>query len=208
MRSPDVPSRKDALRTSFKRLRTALSSEERARIDAAIAQRVCNAPEFQNAQVIASYLSFGAEVETRGIIERAWREGKTVALPRCVPASRCMRWYLVDSFEGLERRAFGMQEPAEDPAREIDPAAKKGVLAIVPALAIDEQGFRLGYGGGYYDAFLAGFSGVSVCLCREAQVVENLAALGARERYDIPVDAVVTETRCLRAHRGAEPSTA
>ena len=203
-----MPSRKDALRTSFKRLRAALASEERARIDTAITQRVCNAPEFQNAQVIATYLSFGAEVETRGIIERAWREGKTVALPRCVPASRCMRWYLIDSFEGLERHALGMLEPAEDPAREIDPAAKKGVLAIVPALAIDEQGFRLGYGGGYYDAFLAGFSGVSVCLCREAQVVENLAALGARERYDIPVDAVVTETRCLRALRGAEPSTA
>lgn len=208
MRSLGAPSRKDSLRTAFIQMRRALSSEERARIDAAITRRVFELPEFQSARVIATYLSFGAEVETRGIIERAWQEGKTVALPRCVPSSRRMRWYTVDSFSALEWHRFGMQEPAEDPAREVDLAAQKPALAIVPALAIDEQGFRLGYGGGYYDVFLAEFLGVSVGLCREAQVVENLAARGARERYDIPVDVVISETRCLRAHRSNEPLTA
>lgn len=198
---------KDSLRVAFKQKRLALSSEERASIDAAIAQRVFELSEFRDAQLVATYLSFGAEVETRGIIERAWQEGKTVALPRCVPASRSMRWYTIDSLDGLERHAFGMQEPAEDPAREVDLAVYKGALAIVPALAVDIQGYRLGYGGGYYDAFLAEFSGVSVGLCREVQVVEDLAALGARERYDIPVDLVITETRFLRAHRGDEPRT-
>ena len=207
MRSLGALARKDSLRAAFKQKRLALSPEERASIDAVIAERVCELPEFENAELIACYLSFGAEVETRGIIERAWQEGKTVALPRCVPVSRRMRWYTIDSLDGLERHAFGMQEPAEDPAREVGLAAHKGALAIVPALAVDMQGYRLGYGGGYYDAFLAEFPGVAVGLCREAQVVENLAALGARERYDIPVDLVITETRFLRAHRGDEPRT-
>ena len=94
-------------------------------------------------------------------------------------------------------------------AQELAPRIEAlGRAGIVPALAIDMQGFRLGYGGGYYDAFLADFPGVSIGLCREAQVVESLAALGARERYDIPVDLVITETRLLRARRGDEPFTA
>ena len=207
MRSFGALARKDSLRAAFKQKRLALSPEERASIDAVIAERVCELPEFENAQLIACYLSIGAEVETRGIIERAWQEGKTVALPRCVPASRRMRWYTIDSLDGLERHAFGMQEPADLPAREVDLAVHKGALAIVPALAVDMRGFRLGYGGGYYDVFLAELSGVSVGLCREVQVVDGLAALGARERYDIPVDLVITETRFLRAHRGDEPRT-
>lgn len=208
MRSFGALARKDSLRAAFKQKRLALSPEERASIDAVIAERVSELPEFENAQLIACYLSIGAEVETRGIIERAWQEGKTVALPRCLPASRRMRWYALDSFDELKRHAFGMLEPAENPAREVDLALRGSALAIVPALAIDMQGFRLGYGGGYYDAFLADFPGVSIGLCREAQVVENLAALGARERYDIPVDLVITETRLLRARRGDEPFTA
>lgn len=207
MRSFGALARKDSLRAAFKQKRLALSPEERASIDAVIAERVCELPEFENAQLIACYLSIGAEVETRGIIERAWQEGKTVALPRCVPASRRMRWYALDSFDELTRHAFGMLEPAENPAREVDLALQGSALAIVPALAIDMQGFRLGYGGGYYDAFLVDFPGVSIGLCREVQVVEDLAALGARERYDIPVDLVITETRFLRAHRGDEPRT-
>ncbi len=192
-----VPEDKDELRARFKALRAGQTAGERAAVDSAITTRFAELPAYRAARIIAPYLSFGAEVETRGIIERAWAAGKRVALPRCVSGARAMRWYAVTSLEGLVRGPFGVLEPAEDPARELDLSGRADALAVVPGLAFDAQGFRLGYGGGYYDAFLSAFPGVSVGLCREAQLVESLRALGGIDAHDVPVDFVVTEARVL-----------
>lgn len=192
-----VPEEKDGLRTRFRALRVGLAAGERAAVDSAIAARFADLPACRAARIIAPYLSFGAEVETRGIIERAWAAGKTVGLPRCVPGARAMRWYAVTFLTSLARSPFGTLEPAEDPARELDLSGRVDALAVVPGLAFDAQGFRLGYGGGYYDAFLASFRGTSVGLCREAQLVESLRALGGIDAHDVPVDFVVTEARVL-----------
>lgn len=192
-----VPEGKDELRTHFKALRARRSAGERVAVDEAISARLFDLSAYRAARLIAPYLSFGAEVETRGIIERAWAADKTVALPRCVSGERLMRWYAVTSLEGLVRSPLGVLEPAEDPARELDLSGRADALAVVPGLAFDAQGLRLGYGGGYYDAFLASFRGTSVGLCREAQLVESLRALGGIDAHDVPVDFVVTEARVL-----------
>lgn len=115
-----------------------------------------------------------------------------------------MRWYPVTSLTGLARGPFGVLEPAEDPARELDLSGRADALAVVPGLAFDARGFRLGYGGGYYDAFLASFRGTSVGLCREAQLVESLRALGAVDAHDVPVGLVVTEARVLAPAQPAQ----
>ena len=195
---------KDGLRARCKELRARRSAAERAATDSAIAARLFDLTAFQAARVIAPYLSFGTEVETRAIIERAWAAGKTVALPRCVPATRAMRWYAVTSLAGLARGPRGVLEPAEDPARELDLSARADALAVVPGLAFDARGFRLGYGGGYFDAFLSSFRGTSVGLCREAQLVESLRALGAVDAHDVPVGLVVTEARVLAPAQPAQ----
>lgn len=114
---------------------------------------------------------------------------KVVALPRVVPGTRAMRWFSVDSLEGLERSPFGVEEPPADAAREVFPAVLPLALALVPGLAFDAAGFRLGYGGGFYDTFLPTFPGTSMGLCRAAQLADHLP----HEDYDMPVDEVVTE---------------
>lgn len=181
---------KKQLRAHFKQLRAAIPQSERSAIDSAIAQQVCALDAFAQADLVLPYLSFGAEVETRTIIQTAWQKGKTVALPRCVPGTRYMKWYRQDSFEGLVTSNLGVEEPAEDPAREINPADFEHALCLVPGLTFDKQGYRLGYGGGFYDTFLATFHGVSVGLCRTCQLSEKVAFLDA---HDLPVDCVISE---------------
>ncbi|WP_172135105.1 5-formyltetrahydrofolate cyclo-ligase [Adlercreutzia sp. ZJ473] len=222
-----VEEAKRALRAQLKGARAALSPDERAVADARIAAQLFELGAWRCADVVLAYRSFGSEIDTRGIIERAWAEGKAVALPRCVPGTRLMRWHRVTSLDALERSAFGVEEPPDDPATLVDPSAlapagapatsadgaadaasvtaitaaatsagahAPRALAIVPGLAFDAQGFRIGYGGGFYDAFLAAFPGTSVGLCREASLLPSLRAQGALDAHDRPVDIVLAES--------------
>lgn len=184
---------KEALRDAAKALRRSISAHERDAVDAAIRDQVLGSFAFQEADIVLTYLSFGAEVDTRGIIEAAWMRGKKVALPRCV-GPRLMRWFEIDGFEHLERSAFGMQEPGIDVDCEVDPTSCTRAIAIVPGLSFDNEGYRLGYGGGYYDAFLAEFNGVSMGLCRHAQLSDESLP---RDEHDRHVDIVVTEASCM-----------
>lgn len=185
----ELPSDKNQLRRHFKAVRAGLLEGERRAIDAAIAGNVAGLPEFAEADGVFTYLSFGAEVDTRILIECAWTVGKAVALPRVVPGTRQMRWYAVDSLDCLERSSFGVEEPPADPAREVTPRDFHTPVALVPGLAFDREGYRLGYGGGFYDTFLPTFPGTSMGLCRAAQLADHLP----HEDYDMPVDEVVTE---------------
>lgn len=193
-----IDARKRELRQHFLVVRRDLGVEARAAAGAAIASRVTSLAEYADARVVLTYLSIGDEVQTRGIIRDAWSRGKVVALPRCVPHSRRMRWYRVESLDGLERSKFGVLEPVADAAAEFDPNAVPNALAIVPGLTFDARGYRLGYGGGFYDTFLAGFGGTSVGICREAQ----LSASGelAIDAHDLPVKVVVTEAQVIRTN--------
>lgn len=185
----ELPSDKNQLRRHFKAVRAGLLEGERRAIDAAISGNVAGLPAFAEADAVFTYLSFGTEVDTRGLIERAWGLGKTVALPRVVPGTRQMRWYTVDSLDGLERSSFGVEEPAADPTREVTPRDFRTPIALVPGLAFDRAGYRLGYGGGFYDTFLPVFPGTSIGLCRAAQLVDHLP----HDPRDMPVDLVVAE---------------
>lgn len=185
-------------REKFKRLREGLASEERKRIDAGIAQLVLALPEYRAARTVLAYLSFGTEVETRSIIERAWADGKEVLLPRCVPGTRTMAWYYVDTLEGLVRSPLGIEEPAWDLESEVDPATLENMLVLVPGLTFDVLGYRLGYGGGFYDIFLSGLdsaASTTVGLCRSCQMVTHLETI---EPHDCPVNTVVTEAHVYR----------
>ena len=177
--------------------RAAIAADERAHIDALIVEKILRSWVWADATMVYTYLSFGCEVDTRALIEHAWCEGKRVALPRCVPRTRSMRWFIVDSFEGMERSPMGIEEPPIDATRAAPAVGCVTALALVPGLAFDAQGFRIGYGGGFYDSFLAGFEGISVGLCRTQFIVDDLPSLGVVEPHDLPVDLIACEDREL-----------
>ena len=117
-----------------------------------IRRQVLELPQFHRAKALLLYLSMGSEVDTWGIFEQALAAGKEVFAPRCLDKQGHMAFYRVDSREDLVAGAFGLLEP--DPARCPLWQGESGALCLVPGLAFDEEGFRLGYGKGYYDRFL------------------------------------------------------
>ena len=184
---------KEALRSTFRVRRSALPKEERARADLRIASRLLELPEVVRADCVFTYLSFGSEVDTRFVITRCWEMGKRVCLPRCA-AGYTLTWHAVEDLDHLVRSRFGMEEPAAG-APQAQPAGSVYSVALVPGLAFDRRGFRLGYGGGYYDRFLPAFSGVSIGLCRSDLLSDELPSLS---EYDYPVDLVVTDNEAIR----------
>ncbi|MGN0286119.1 MAG: 5-formyltetrahydrofolate cyclo-ligase [Atopobiaceae bacterium] len=196
--NPDIAQRKKDLRGSLRHLRAGIPEDEREAADRQIAQALCGLYEFAAATYVLTYLSFGSEVQTRGIIQRAWQLGKVVALPRCVPHTRLMEWHVVTSLEGLVTSSFGVQEPAADESTLLDATRLPQALAVVPALAFDREGYRLGYGGGFYDTFLAGFPGTSAGICRRVQMRDSLRQLGVIDAHDLPVDMVVGQGEVWR----------
>lgn len=189
---------KAELRRSMRRLRKGIPEGDRTAADSSIARRVVGLEAWRSSDLVLTYLSFGSEVSTRGLVRRAWEEGKRVAIPRVVPNARRMRWFAVTSLDGLERSSFGVEEPRIDPALEVATSCGRSCVALVPGLAFDRRGFRLGYGGGFYDTFLSSFGGTSVGLCREAQLLDDLAEAHVLEAHDLPVDLVVTELETIR----------
>ena len=195
--------RKSNLRARLKASRAAIPADERAAIDAAICERLVETSEYEKCEIILTYLSTEREVDTRDLVMRAIADGKRVALPRCVPGTREMSWHLVKGLDGLVTSSFGIEEPPDEDDTLVRPDTLKHAraLAIVPALAFDEAGLRIGYGGGFYDTFLPSFPGTTVGLCRESHLLESLAAKGVVEERDRAVSLVVTERRIIEAPR-------
>ena len=188
----EVSQEKNEMRARMRALREGLGADERNRIDAAIAAKVRNLAEYRNADAVFTYLSVGSEVDTREIIRDAWQQGKLVAVPRCVPGTNRMEWYEIRDFENLETSSFGGEEPIADPAHlvEVPGTPETKAVAIVPGYSFDPQGYRVGYGGGFYDVFLPTFGGASVGLCRAIQFSEDPLP---HDAYDQAVHVVVTD---------------
>lgn len=189
---------KKQLRAEARTLREGLGAAYRAQADAAIAARVAASDAFVTSPLVLAYCSLGSEVDTHVLIQEALRRGKVVALPRVVPGTRTMAWHAIGSLADTAPGFAGIPEPADDAATRIDAAgADARALALVPGLIFDRQGFRLGYGGGFYDTFLSTFPGRSLGLIREQQLIDDLGKHGAREPFDRPVELVATEGKLL-----------
>ena len=147
-------------------------------------------PEVESAGTVLLFYGVGREPDTAELIDALWQRGKAVALPRCLPG-RGMEARRIVPGARLVCSAYGIPEPDQEcPVVQRD----KIDLILVPNLCCDRQGFRLGHGGGYYDRYLAGYSGMTVSLCPDAWLREQLP----RDEYDLPVGLVLTETRQWR----------
>ena len=196
LRDPSHAKRR--LRATLLHRRAALDAAERERADRLIEARVLTLDEVKRAPVILSYVSVADEVSTRGIMSALLATGSQLAIPRCAGAHE-LRFHTMRSLSDLAPGAFGIPEPADAAATLLDAGALPAdAVAMVPALAFDRRGFRIGYGGGYFDAFLASFPGISIGLARDAFVFNDLSSDGALDSWDMPVSMIVTEHETLR----------
>ena len=125
--------------------------------DEQLTQRLLELPAFQEAKILATYLSFDHEFSTAGLIQAALQLGKRVCVPRTYPQGR-MEFVEYDP-DILEKTRFGLLEPNEQ-GKVVDKAEID--LIHVPGLVFQSKGYRIGYGGGYYDRYLADYTGKTV----------------------------------------------
>lgn len=191
----DIRPIKTELRQKYRSLRQAMPPEIKAQKDEAIAAQVRRLWQYQRNAVLLIYVSTDIEVDTFRIIRQAIADGKRVAVPRCVPNTRNMEFYYIQSTEELEPGMFGVLEP--QPNAESLYNERDGGLCIVPAFSYDWRGYRLGYGKGYYDRFLSRFEGNMVGICYSECVQRSLP----HGRFDRPVELLVTESYLRRTMR-------
>jgi 5-formyltetrahydrofolate cyclo-ligase len=178
---------KSALRRELLALRNAVPAGERQARDTAINRAVEGHAWFRRARVVLGFYPIGSEPNLRLALAEALRLGKTVALPRCVPATGELRFHAVESLEGLLPGAHGIPAPPQGAPPCRPPPGS--CLLLVPGIAFDRAGCRLGYGKGYYDRFLSRFQGHSLGICCDALLCGALP----REPHDRAVESVITE---------------
>lgn len=181
---------KQALRRRFLSERAAVSKADKRETDRLITEHVLGSGWYRNAKTVFLYVSTPQEIDTGRILRHALAEGKTVCVPLCGTRGE-MSARRISAPDDLRPGRFGIAEPT-DTAPEIAP--EQIGLVIVPALACDEQGYRLGYGGGYYDRFLCRTGAVRAALCAQARLVPHLP----RGPFDQRCDFIVTERQVLR----------
>lgn len=177
------------LREELQALREELPAEKRQAWDTAITQRLLCLSEFLEASSVMTFLSFGTEINTWPILEAVWASGKTAFVPKVLGRKQGMIAVQIESQDDLKPGVWGISEPvSEKPA----PPGSLDCI-VVPGLAFSASGYRLGYGGGYYDGFLSQATGAKVGICYEMFLREVPVCA-----WDVPVDVIVTEVGVRR----------
>lgn len=179
---------KKELRRQVRAQLAALEAEQLRREDDAMFARFLALPQVEKANTIFAFWGIpGREPETGRLVQELTARGKRVGLPRMLPG-RQMEVRLYEPDRPLVPASFGILEPPADAPLLARPDID---LALVPAVCYDRRGFRLGFGGGYYDRWLSGFSGFTVGLCRDCVLQDRVPT----EDHDCRVDLLLTETR-------------
>lgn len=185
-----IKKEKIELRNNILNLRNALELNYKIELDEKIYNKLFNNELFIKAKNIFIYIGFGTEIDTKSIIKRALNENKNVYIPKIYKSDKSMKAIRLNSFDDLKENSMGILEPIEDNEfinkKDID-------LIIVPGVVFDENGNRIGYGGGYYDRYLEEIKlkNNKLVLAYEFQVLDCII----EEDHDIKVDYIITEEK-------------
>lgn len=173
---------KTALRKEIREKKRAMTQEQIENASHALAQQFFATSYYQEAKTLYGYLPYNQEVRTEPILLQALKDGKKVAVPKVYGDT--MRFIYLEDMNGIEKGYAGIPEPvADEPV-----AADETALVLMPGLAFDKEGHRIGYGGGFYDKFLSAEpTHPTVALCYDFQMLPNLET----EEFDVPVDLVL-----------------
>ena len=192
---------KKKLRKETLARRDRLTLQEREEKSERIAKRVIVSEEFQNANVVLLYDAIRSEVDTTRIVQEVRRWNKNLYYPRVMGCE--MKFYRVNETTEMEISPYGIREPKLESTVEYGPEKSDKILVLMPGAVFDEEGNRIGYGGGYYDKYLHWLSSMipteniyKVAVAYVCQLVEN--GVMESEPHDVKVDCIVTEDFTLR----------
>jgi len=157
--------------------------EEKSRI---IAEKVIAHSKYENSELVFAYVDAKGEVKTKDIVEYAWAYGKKVAVPKV--HGDIMKFYLISSYDDLEPGCFGIMEPKEG-CTEVTVIPDKSVV-IMPGVAFDKEGNRIGYGKGYYDKYFSKYPDLyKIAIAFSMQIVAEIQV----DEFDVKANCVITE---------------
>lgn len=164
---------------------------ERDERDETIIHKVLSLPVWQQAHTVALTLSLDLEVNTRPLIDAALEAGKSVLVPKVTKQG--LTFHEIKTFSELHPGVMGILEPTTmESDLDID-------VCIVPGRVFDRSGYRIGWGGGYYDRFLATYDGATIAIAYGVQVLDEIPI----EPHDIPVELIVTEREMIRCSQSS-----
>lgn len=173
---------KTLLRKQIREKKRAMTPEQIEQASASLAELFLSSSLYRQAKTIYGYLPYNQEVRTVPMLQHALADGKKVAVPKVYGDE--MKFIYLSDLTKVAKGYSGIPEPIEDDPIADDPTA----LVLMPGLAFDEAGHRIGYGGGFYDKFLAAEpEHPTIALCYDFQVLPHLET----EEFDIPVDCVL-----------------
>lgn len=182
----DINAEKNALRQHFKSVRKSLTNK--IDLDNLILDNLIKHIDFNKYQSVIVYVSFGIEVDTLKLIEYLRVKNVKIYSPKCYTQDRSMRFFNINDENSLTKGAYGILEPIENPLNELTDFSNS--LCIIPALSFDNLGYRLGWGGGYYDRFLSLHKDIFKLGLVYTSCLTNTLP---RDNFDISVDMVLTE---------------
>lgn len=185
---------KKTLRRQILSKRSALGNEVNISLSKKIFNTLKNTEYYKKAENIFVFISFGSEIDTHEFIKEGIKEGKNILVPVTIHETREMKPSLLKDFNELEIGYFNILSPKEEYIRYIDPQDID--LVVVPGAVFDRRGYRVGYGGGFYDRFLStkirkGVPKIAVGF--DLQVVDKVPT----EEFDFPVDFIITEKEVI-----------
>lgn len=186
---------KKILRREILAKRAKLGTDGNISLSEDIVNKLVESEFYQNARTIMTFISFGSEIDTHEFIKKGIADGKNISVPVTFHEGRIMKPSIIKSFDELEPGYFNILTPKQEFIRYIDPLEID--LIIVPGAVFDRSGYRVGYGGGYYDRFLSNEirSDIpKVGIAFDLQVVDSVP----KENHDIPVDYIITEIEIIK----------
>ena len=180
---------KSNLRKKFTQIR--ISVENKVVLSNGICDKLINSELYKNADVVFCYWPTKSEVDTKKVILSALADKKKVALPKCTDKDGNMTFYYITSLDDLSEGMYGIMEPDERYTADV---YNINSICVVPGLAFDLKGYRLGYGKGYYDRFLGSFCGTSIGVCFHECLTKELLI----NEFDKKVDYIITDKTIYR----------
>lgn len=186
---------KKTIRNHILDKRQKLGKNRHIMLSSIIIERLFESLFYKNSKIIMTFISFGNEVDTHDFIKKSVDEGKRIVVPITFPETKEIKPSEILDFNELEIGYYNILTPKKEFIRFINP--KDIDLCIVPGIAFDRKGYRIGYGGGYYDRFLSKYPiKPKIGICFDLQIVDEIP----REEFDIPVDIIFTEKEIIQCN--------
>ncbi|OAA92120.1 5-formyltetrahydrofolate cyclo-ligase [Clostridium ljungdahlii] len=179
---------KSIIRKKMKEERNKLSNLQKEKLDNSVLQKVIESEEYNKANSIFIFVSYGSEVDTHRIIKKALKQGKNIYVPKVISKEDGMIAVRIHDFSELKSGAYGILEP-EDTKSKVEESSID--LCYIPGVAFDKRGGRVGYGGGYYDRFFKKLREDSqkIALAYRFQVLDEVPM----EEHDMFIDGIISD---------------